>query len=390
MALTKTEANEQFYNAVGGRIEFATEGQGYLHPYAVAKLIAAHAREDGRREIKLLELGANDCAFAISVLKLLAAFVAQGEAELDRVDYFAVEYARGSLEAFFAEQQQSPDFQNITAGAAGGPLVGSLTRLGVPQFSVHLVHSDAASFVSGGVGGFDFAILNELLDDVSCRAFIAGADGRKRELVAHAHEEDKHWRIAVTAEETSEPGLDDMPASTITVRSPESVAIVRGAASLLRSGGMLLVHDYGFFERYAPISNYMREVEPLDDFISVEFGDDEVPRTFYRLFSSEEANVVQITNDISFAELTEELAPTGTLIGIPHGNALLASRGPEMDDVRPGDDVFLSEFVLLAPDGLPALLTRLGDEQEGIRERFASEFLAGATNVFADLLFVKH
>jgi hypothetical protein len=56
VALTKAEVNERFYNTVGGEIVFETEAQGYLHPFAVAKLLAAQARERGTRELKLLEL----------------------------------------------------------------------------------------------------------------------------------------------------------------------------------------------------------------------------------------------------------------------------------------------------------------------------------------------
>src|SRR5437868_4454401 len=132
MELTKAQVNERFYNAVGGEIVFETEGQGFLHPLAVAKLIAAQARERGTREVKLLELGANNCAFAMSVLKLLTTLTIHGEVDLERVDYFAVEFARRALETFLAGPEAG-DFQRVTAGAPGSPLVASLTRLGVPQ-----------------------------------------------------------------------------------------------------------------------------------------------------------------------------------------------------------------------------------------------------------------
>ena len=54
MALTKAQVNERFYDAVGGEIVFETEAQGFLHPVAVAKLVAAQVRERGIRELKLL------------------------------------------------------------------------------------------------------------------------------------------------------------------------------------------------------------------------------------------------------------------------------------------------------------------------------------------------
>jgi len=60
--LTKAEVNSRFYNTVGGEILFETEAQSYLHPFAVARLVAAYANASGRRDLKILEIGANNCA----------------------------------------------------------------------------------------------------------------------------------------------------------------------------------------------------------------------------------------------------------------------------------------------------------------------------------------
>jgi hypothetical protein len=392
VALSKAEVNERFYNTVGGRIVFETEAQGFLHPYAVAKLVAAQAREGGVRQLKLLELGANDCAFATSLLKMLSSLALHGEVELDRIDYFAVEYARPSLEAFLAAQEATGDFQRVTPGAPGGPLVGSLARLGLPQVNLYLVHAEAGGFVAGGAGGYDFAILNELLDDLPCRAFYSDAEGRRYELGASAGEDAGRWRVTVSATPTDDPAVAAMPPASLTATSPASVAVVAGAASLLRSGGMLLVHDYGFVERFTPVSKYEHPPRSLPEFVDLEFppGSEEgFPRAFFRIFGSPEANVVQITTDVDFSELTDALAPGGTVITLPHGNALLATR-PDQSDLREGDGVFLSEFGRLeAGEALQALLARLDAEQAGLRRRFADEFLEGRGSVFADLLFVK-
>ena len=391
MALTKAEVNERFYNAVGGRIEFATEAQGHLHPYAVAKLAAAGARARGRRTLKILELGANNCAFATSLLKLLTSLTLHGEVGLDRIDYFAVEYARPSLEAFVAGQEEAADFHRIAPGAPGGPLVATLTRLGVPQATLYLVHAEAQAFVTGGSGSYDLVILNELLDDLPCRAFFSDADGQKYELAAQATEEQGSWRVVVTAEETAEDVVGDMPPSSLTTTSAEALAIVRGAAERLGSGGMMLVHDYGITERYVPAA-YYDKAPPAPGFIELEFPpalDSGFPRAFFRVFGSAEANVVQITTDVDFAELSSALEPLGMVITLPHGNALLRSREAQ-DDLRRGDGIFLSEFALLGPgDDLQALLARLHAEQGTLRKRFADEFLEGKASVFADLLFVK-
>jgi hypothetical protein len=389
VALTKAQVNERFYNTVGGEIVFETEAQGFLHPYAVAKLVAAKARDWGTRSLKLLELGANNSAFATSLLKLLTALTVYGDVDLARIDYFAVELARRSLEVFLSSQEDGGDFQGVAAGALGSPLVATLTRLGVPQINLHLVHAEAEEFVRGGSGRFDVVVLNELLDDLPCRAFFSDADGNAYELTAHAHELDRKWHVEVAAEPA--PGVE-MPPSTLTATSPESLAVVRGAAARLGSGGVLLVHDYGFVERYAPLENYEALPKSLPEFVTLEFppgSESGFPRSFFRIFGSEESNVVQITTDVAFAELIEELEQTGSVIVLPHGNALLRSR-EQADDLREGDGVFLSEFGLLEPgDDLGALLSRLDAEQEGLRRRFADEFLGGKASVFADLLYIK-
>jgi hypothetical protein len=389
VALTKAEVNERFYNTVGGEIVFGTEAQGFLHPLAVAKLIAAQARERGSREVKVLELGANDCAFAVSLLKLLTTLTVHGEADLERVEYFAVDLARRSLEACLAVQQGAADFQNVTAGAPGSPLVGSLTRLGVPQVTLYLVHSEAGAFMRGGSGRFDFVVLNELLDDLPGRVFYSDAEGNGHELAAHAHEESGRWRIEVSAE----PAPDVvMPPATLTATSPESLAIVRDAASLLRSGGTLLIHDYGFTERYIPVASYEAPPRSLPDFVTLELppaSDSGFPRSFFRIFGNDESNVVQITTDVGFHELIAELAKTGRVIALPHGNALLATRDSR-EDLRKGDGIFLSEFATLEPgDDLDALLTRLEREQQELWRRFADDYLGGNPSVFADVLYVK-
>jgi hypothetical protein len=388
VALTKSQVNERFYDTVGGEIVFETEAQGYLHPYAVAKLLAAQARERGTRPLKLLELGANNCAFATSLLKLLTTLTIHGEVALERIDYFAVELARRSLEAFLASDEAG-GFQRVARGAVGSPLVGTLTRLGVPEINLHLVHSEAGAFVSGGSGRFDAVVMNELLDDLPSRTYYADANGNAHEFAAQAHEEEGDWRVEVQTVPAREV---ELPPSTVTATSPESLAIVRGASSLLGSGGMLLVHDYGFVERNTPVSWYEALPKSLPDWVTLDFpagSESGFPRSFFRIFGSEESRVVQITTDVAFAELIDELRPTGTVITLPHGNALIRSR-ERQDDLRKGDGVFLSEFALLEPgDDLGALVTRLDAEQGELRRRFAEEFLGGNASVFADLLYVK-
>src|SRR5205814_2251024 len=119
-------------------------------------------------------------------------------------------------------------------------------------------------------------------------------------------------------------------------------AVVSGAARLLESGGLLLVHDYGFVERSTPVAWYEDAPRSLPEFVTVEFppgSESGFPRAFFRIFGSKEANVVQITTDVAFAELIAELAPTGRVITLPHGNALIRRR-EQQDDLRKGDGGF--------------------------------------------------
>jgi hypothetical protein len=271
----------------------------------------------------------------------------------------------------------------------GSPLVGTLTRLGRPEIKEHLVHAEARAFVRSGSGRYDLIILNELLDDLPCRVFHADPYGNAYELTVQAEEEEGKWRVRIEAELA--PGIE-MPPGTVTATSPESLEVVRGAVSLLDRGGMLLVHDYGFVERYTPVEWYAELPKSLPDFVTLEFprgSESGFPRSFFRIFGNAEANVVQITTDVPFAELIGELEQSGTVITLPHGNALIRSRA-QQDDLRKGDGVFLSEFALLEPgDDLDALLSRLEAEQEELRRRFADEFLGGNASVFADLLYIK-
>jgi hypothetical protein len=256
--------------------------------------------------------------------------------------------------------------------------------------TLHLVHSEAGAFVRGGIGGYDLVILNELLDDLPCRAFYSDAAGRRYELSAHAQEDGERWRVTVDAHETEERA--DLAPSSLAVTSSESIAIVAGAGRLLASGGIMVIHDYGFVERYVPLAEYEDIPPSVPDFVELEFppgSEHGFPRAFFRVFGNDEEHVVQITTDVGFAELIDELVPHGRVITLPHGNALLATRESPTDQ-RKGDGVFLSEFgTLESGDDLEELLTRLDAEQAELRRRYADEFVEGRASVFSNLLFDK-
>jgi hypothetical protein len=251
-----------------------------------------------------------------------------------------------------------------------------------------LVHAEATQFMETNGELFDFVILNELLDDMPCRAYFADAGGAVSELVPAAREEDGRWTVRVTAEEAADVPAD-VPPGTITATSPEWVALVTGCARSLRPGGMLLVHDYGFAEPFTSAGKYAELPGTLPSFADMDYSagaGPEFPRGFFRVFGNEEQRVLQITNDVNFAELAAALEPSGPVFAIPQGSSIInAGKEPAQ-----GDGVFLAEFGLLEPgDDLPALLSRLRAEQARYRDEYAAAYTGGRGNVFMDLVFLR-
>ncbi len=400
--LTKSEINALYYNTVGGEIVFATEAQASLHAAAVARLISLQALTLGRREIRILEIGANDCAFANSLLKQLRLLARGLSAGLTRIDYLAVEYARRSLEAAADRAAaRAPDERVLRPGGgrgagasseAGGPtLVALVTSAGSPTTNLGLVHAEANEFVRVSEERFDFVILNELLDDMPYRAFYADLEGRTHELLAHARLEQGIWRIRVGARELECKSLAEMPPGTLTASSQESVELVAGLSGLLRSGGVLLMHDYGFSIPFPSLENYAPLPRSQPSFARLEFpegSEQGFPRCFFRIFGNDGHRLVQVTNDVNFAEIGGALAPSGRVVTLAHGNMI--ANHPDFRGFGPDDGVFLSAFGLLTPsDDLPSLLDRLDRDQQGFRERYIRDHSGGKESVFHDLVYVK-
>jgi hypothetical protein len=388
--LSKGEVNARYYSEVGGEIVFATEAQRGYHPVAVARLVAAQARRLGKDELRILELGANNGAFAGVLLQLLGELREEG-APLRKVDYFAAEQSRAALEAALAANEQSGRFENVRRlqpAAGGSSLVGVLGSGAWTDATLYLLHAEANECLRRSSGSFDVVIANELLDDLPCRAFFADAEGSQRELTVQTRQNGDGWIVRVGAERIDEP-LTKLPPRTLTATSDAWRSLARGAASALPSGGLLLVHDYGFADPYASLDQYEAPPRSVPPFVKLEFPRDAgagFPRSFYRVFGNEAKQLIQITTDVNFAEVAAELAPSGTTIVLPHGNAIVSARGR----LEPDDGVFLSEFALL-DDGadLSATFARLDASQAELRERYADAYLGGSTAVFSDLVFLK-
>ena len=398
--LTKPEVNSLYYNTVAGKIAFGTEASVGAQATAVARLIALHAKAAGKRTIRILEIAANDCAFERALLGKLRVLIRDGVADLDRIDYVAVEYARGSLEAAAAWEEQEGTHERVLRPpgerVVDGPLqpvrpalVALLADDGPPAVNVALVHAEANQFLGSSSESFDYAILNELLDDMPYRAYYSDAQGRTCEVVPHARAGDSGWTVRISAEEpTDGPALEP---GTLTARSPDSVEVVEGIARVLTSGGLLLVHDYGFAEDVAHVGDWAGLAPHLPGFVTMEFpegSEDGFPRSFFRVFGNEQLHVLQVTNDVNFAELQAALERSGSVTVIAHGNAKThLPGGPELEK---GDGVFLSEFLRAQPgDDLPGLLANLHDRQRELREAYVRDYVGGHGNVFYDLLYIK-
>jgi len=394
--LTKRDVNERFYGTVDPEAAFVTEVQVGFHQVAVGRLVARHAAGLGRRRLRILELGASTCLFALAFLQVLGELVGLGEASLDMVDYTAVDYSLGALEVALGTAPR--DFRpgatrgKPLLGANGAPIVelAHLSSDGDPALSLALVQADANAFVDATDERFDVVIANELLDDLPCRVLYADERGDRYELSAVAREEGPVWHVAVTATGPGAGGPAGQPPGTVAATSEESCRLVAAAEGVLESGGLMLVHDYGFSERFADAAQYADPQPVLPAFVELELPEAPgAPRSFFRVFGDEAAHSIQITNDVGFAELAELLEPGGPVITLPHGNMLTTVR--EWPDLFfKGDGVFVSEFInLTADDDLPALLAELHDRQGELRERYVNTFGSGRTAIITDLIHVK-
>jgi SAM-dependent MidA family methyltransferase len=392
-SLGKKELNERFYRAVEPEAAFATEVQVGFHQVAAARLVGRQAATTGRRKLRVLELGAGACLFALAFVEVLSRLVLLGDASVEAIDYTAVEYSRAALDAALrgALDQGFDQLATASGGAAGIAALARLRRSGAADAELSLVHTEANAFVDETDEPYDVVILNELLDDLPCRVYWADGDGATHELAPYAEPDGPRWKVHLTETDTPAPTpAAPLPPGTLTSTSDESLRLIAGVADRLQRGGLLLVHDYGFSDRVADAGQYVNPQLGLPGFVELDFPDTAgVPKSFFRVYGNEAAGEVQITNDVNFAELQELLEPAGMVLTLPHGNMLTGMRQyPHL--FFKGDGVFLSEFMTLtAEDDLRELLADLHAHQFELRERYVTEFGAGRTAIFSDLIFVK-
>lgn len=383
--LSKSEVNALYYDTVAGDIVFQTEASVGHHPAAAARLVAARARALRLRSARILELGANDARFARALLRELRVLHEAGETELERVDYVAVELAHDALERAARHEEELWVGRNVLRPTVrGSSLVALVVVEGGLAANLGLVHSEAVQFVRENTRQFDVAFLNELLDDMPYRVYFADDDGRRFEAVPLSRDDNERWTVRVEAHETP----TELPPRTVTAHSPECVELVAGVASALAPGGLLLVHDYGFAEPFVPLETYDRPLPSLPGFADIEYpdGDGGFPRSFFRVFGNDARRVVQVTNDVNFAELATALEPSGRVTVVPHGSQIL-NAGREQ---AKGQGSFLSEFRELEPgDDVDEVLARLHREQAQLRADYAREYFGGHPSLFLDLMYVR-
>jgi hypothetical protein len=394
--LSKSEVNELYYSTVAGDIAFETEAALGYHPGTVARLILGQAASLGKESARILEIGAGNCAFARALLGDLRMLGATDWLELRRIDYLAVDLSRSALEAAVLWEEAQGTHRRVrwpggvrAPGRSGRPerpdLVALVTLEG-EEVNLGYVHADANQFIRANTQAFDFVILNELLDDVACRAYYADGEGRPFEIVPLARDDGRCWTVRIDAAAT---GDLELPPASVTATSSECVELVTGAAGALGAGGVLLVHDYGFADPVTTIADYEQGPPSQPAFVDMEYppGSEEgFPRGFFRVFGNDAKRVIQVTNDVNFAELAGALESTGTVLTVPHGNQIVTG-GVRIER---GQGVFLAEIGLLEPDDdVPALLTRLRDDQAEARHRYSREHTAGHRSLFLDLVYLK-
>jgi hypothetical protein len=338
--------------------------------------------------VRVLEIGANDAEFARELLRELRV-LGEAQGSLDRIDYVAVDLARASLERAAAREEELWVGRTVLRPSdTSGQMVALVVVEGTVAANLGLVHAEATQFARENIREFDVAILNELLDDMPCRAYFAHTDGERFEAAPLSRDEgDGRWTVKVEARPLADGDGPRLEPGTVTARSAECVELVTAIAGALAPGGMLLLHDYGFADPAVPLETYDRPPPSLPAFARLDVPEGPFPRSFFRVFGNEERRVVQVTNDVNFAELVAALEPTGSVAVLPHGSQI-PNAGRALE---PGQGTFLSEFHALDLDGdVDALLARLARDDGELRERYARAYVGGRPSLFLDLVYLKH
>ena len=145
-------------------------------------------RRSASSKLRVLELGASACLFAIAFVEVFSRLVAARRRERggDRLHGGRVlaRRARGGVprrrRPRLRAPRRPPEARRPSrrSPACAGP--------GAADTELSLVHAEANSFVDETEEPYDVVILNELLDDLPCRVFWADGEGATHELAPYA------------------------------------------------------------------------------------------------------------------------------------------------------------------------------------------------------------
>ncbi|MDE1851347.1 MAG: SAM-dependent methyltransferase [Candidatus Micrarchaeota archaeon] len=386
--ISKREINRLFYAAERRELPFATQAGFEPYQEGVVRIIRDIARQQGSERLRIMELGANDCSFAMDIMGRLA-----NDGIRTGVDYLAVDFSASALDKGYARYSQMPGkgfemVRNVEVPDSAKPN-------GKQDNVIYLVQRDAAGFKDAWASGLDVVIMNELLDDLSYDVYFTDKDGRAYRLECSVSRPQLRWQVNIDAERVDRKELPvQMPPRSVTATSAEAMGIIENAAALLRKGGVMLVHDYGFADRYDSVDTYgtpnvsykITQVNfPKHPQLSM-------PYDFFRVyedvaeFAFEPAsNMIQVTSPVNFGEIEARLEKEGKVLILPHGRIILhkMQRG---ESLAKGDDVFMSEFGLMEQDETVAgIMDSLKPRQQEIIDYHGKLYSPD----FYDLVFLK-
>ena len=252
-----------------------------------------------------------------------------------------------------------------------------------------LVHAEANQFVRANTEPFDFIILNELLDDMPCRAFFADAEGGATRPSRSPAATTSTGRCGSRRATPEAPRSTGSPPARSPRTRPTGSSSSRGSPARCGPGGMLLVHDYGFAEPFTALDKYASPQAMLAVLRRRQLrrpGGRRLPAQLLpRLRERGQARAPG-------HERRELRRARRGARG--HRHRVLGParkrQGEQRHARREGRGLFLSEFGLLEPDDdLPMLLARLQHDQACIRDDYAREYTGGRGNVFLDLVYVR-
>lgn len=386
--ISKREINRLFYAAERSGLPFMTQARFEPYQEGVVRIIKDIARKRDGQRLRIMELGANDCSFAMDIVGRLAKKGVKAG-----VDYVAVDFSASALDRGYARYAQMPDKSfGMVRGVEAPPSNGSQDRY---KNVIHLVQRDAVGFNDAWASGLDMVIMNELLDDLSYDVYFTDKYGRAYRLECSVSRPHIRWQVDIDAEQIDRKDLPvKMPPRSVTATSAEAIGIIDNASGLLRNGGVMLIHDYGFAGRYDTVDTYgtPNTSYKITKVNFSQYPQWSMPYDFFRVYEDIEeytfgaaSNMIQVTNPVNLGEIEARLEDKGKVLILPHGKIIL-HKMQKGESLEKGDDVFMSEFGMMEPHETVAdIIDSLKPRQQEIIEYHGKLYSPD----FCDLVFLK-